>query len=58
MFTYIKTHFPLIVGIALVVVNALVDQGYITLSGHVAALINAILAALGFGVLHYRSVSK
>lgn len=53
----IKAHLPYYIGIVLVVVNALVDNGTLSVSNHAANLINAILAAFGLGVLHYRSAS-
>lgn len=43
-------------GIALVVTNVLIDQGVITLSDQATNVVNALLAAVGLGVLHRRQV--
>lgn len=53
---YLRKHIVPIIGIALVVVNALIANGDITLSPHVLDLVNAILAASGLGILHKRTV--
>lgn len=50
----VKQHLPYYAAGLLVVVNALVDGGYITIPQKPASFISAVLAALGLGVLHYR----
>lgn len=51
---HIKKHIPGYLSIALVVVNALLANGTIHLSVHVVAVVDAVLAALGIGILHVR----
>jgi len=48
------TQAPFWVGVVLVIVNSLVDSGYISLPDTTATFVNAILAAFGLGVLHIR----
>ncbi len=50
----IKSHLPVYVGIAIVIVSSLQDQGILHLSNGAVTIINAVLAALGLGVLHVR----
>lgn len=56
--TSIKARLPLIIGIAIVVVSALQDQGVIHLSDNAITVINAVLAAFGLGVLHVRQQAQ
>ena len=51
---HIWKNAPIYLAIVLVVMNALIDSGYVTLPDTAVALINAILAGLGLGVLHVR----
>jgi len=48
-------YVPLVVPVLLVVVQALVDNGYVSVSGHTLALVNVLLAAVGFHALHVRT---
>lgn len=50
----VKAHFPAYLATVLVVVNALLDANVIHLSSHVTDIVNAVLVALGLGVLHVR----
>jgi len=54
LLNYLKLHLPYLLGVALVVVNYLVDNGYININAKAAGLASAILGALGLGVLHSR----
>jgi GH25 family lysozyme M1 (1,4-beta-N-acetylmuramidase) len=47
-------HFPYVVGVLLIVVNALVANGDLSLSAHVVDVVNSVLAAFGLGALHAR----
>jgi hypothetical protein len=55
---YLKSHLPVVVGVVLVALNYLIDTGTLTLSSHTVSLVNALLAATGLGVLHYRQQTK
>lgn len=50
----IRVHLPAYLAVALVVVNALIDSGNLVLPPHLLDVVNAVLAALGLGVLHVR----
>lgn len=50
----VRVHLPAYLAVALVVVNALIDSGNLVLAPHVLDVVNAVLAALGLGVLHVR----
>lgn len=51
---YLKLHLPYVLGVVLIVVNYLIDNNYLSVGDKTTGLINAVLAALGLGVLHYR----
>lgn len=46
---------PVAAPVVLVVVQALVDNGYLSLSSHMLALLNAVLVSLGLHALHLRT---
>lgn len=50
----LRVHAPYIIAVVLVCMNALIANGDITIAPHTLDLINAVLAALGLGVLHKR----
>jgi len=50
----LRTHLPYVIGVVLVVANALVANGDLTLSNHAVDVVNALLSAFGLGVLHKR----
>lgn len=50
----LKKHLPYVIGIVLVVVNALIDQKVLKFNNGTVDIINAVLAATGLGVLHNR----
>jgi len=52
--TGLKSHLPIYIGIAIVIVSTLQDQGVIHLSNGAITIVNAVLAAFGLGVLHVR----
>jgi hypothetical protein len=58
MITYIRTHFPAVMALALVVASTLAQEGYWSPSNRTLILVNAVLAALGLGVLHYRTLNR
>lgn len=51
---FIKAHSPIVLAVALVVVNALIDAGYVHLPQNVVDTVNVVLAAGGLTVLHVR----
>jgi hypothetical protein len=53
-----KQHLPYTIGVVLIVLNVLVDNNVIVLSGGLTNVINALLAAGGLGVLHHRQGSS
>lgn len=55
---YLNAHLPIVIGVVLVVVNSLIDTGYLAIPSNLVSVINAVLAALGFAVLHARKVAK
>jgi hypothetical protein len=57
-FDSIRLHFPAYVAIVLVLVNTLIDTGTLTIAPHTLYVLNAILAALGLGVLHVRQLKN
>jgi len=54
VFENVRVHSPAYLAVALVIVNALIDSGNLVLAPHVLDVVNAVLAALGLGVLHVR----
>lgn len=58
MISYIRKHLPAFLGIAVVIVSTMEQQGTIHLSDNLVILINAVLGSLGLGVLHYRILNK
>lgn len=50
----IKTHSPAYIAVALVVLNALEQSGTISLNVKLVVAVNAVLAAFGLGVIHFR----
>lgn len=51
---FFKKHLPYAIGVILVSVNYLVDSNVLSFSSHTTIMINAILSALGLGILHKR----
>jgi uncharacterized membrane protein (Fun14 family) len=56
--THLKAHLPVYVGIAIVIVSTLQDQGVVRLSNGAITIINAFLAAFGLGVLNVRQQAQ
>lgn len=54
---FLSVHFPYVIGIALILLNTLVDNKIINFSDQLTNVLNAILAAAGLGVLHHRQNS-
>jgi hypothetical protein len=52
----LRKHIVPVIGIVLIVLNALIANGDISLSAHTVDLLNAVLAAAGLGILHKRTV--
>jgi hypothetical protein len=54
----IWSHAPAYLAVLLVVINALIDAGVLTIPDHVLTLINAVLLASGVGIIHGRQQAQ
>lgn len=54
VFDNVKAHLPVYIGGVLVILNALIDAGDLSLPAHLVSVVNAVLTLAGLGVLHVR----
>lgn len=54
IYNHISKNLPVYIGVVLIVANGLIDAGVIVLPVNAELVINAVLSAAGFGVLHIR----